>query len=112
MQAGSLPSTQAMDKLDTGLWLSNLHYLNWSDQPAGRITGMTRHACLWIENGRPVAPIENLRFDDTLFRMLGTELEALTVETEMHAETGTYRERQLGTCVNPGALLRRLKFTL
>ena len=29
----------------------NLHYLNWSDNIGGRITGMTRYACFWVENG-------------------------------------------------------------
>jgi len=112
MQAGSLPLDHAAQELGTGLWLSNLHYLNWSDQQSGRITGMTRHACLWVENGKPVAPIENLRFDDTLFRLLGSELEALTRETESQPETGTYAERQLGSCVTPGALLKAMRYTL
>ena len=112
MQGGQLPFAQASEALGTGLWLSNLHYLNWSDQQSGRITGMTRHACLWVEDGKPVAPIENLRFDDTLFRLLGSELEALTCEMEAQPETGTYAERQLGSCITPGALLKAMRYTL
>ena len=52
-----------MKKIDTGLYLGNLHYLNWSDNIGGRITGMTRYACFWVEDGEIVAPIENMRFE-------------------------------------------------
>jgi predicted Zn-dependent protease len=38
---GTLPAADILKALDTGLYLSNLHYLNWSDRPTGRITGMT-----------------------------------------------------------------------
>ncbi len=40
----------------------------------GEITGMTRYACFWVEKGEIVAPIENLRFDDYLYRFLGEGL--------------------------------------
>ncbi len=56
-----------------GLYISNLWYLNYSDRPAGRITGMTRFATFWVEGGRIVAPATPLRFDDTIYRMLGDE---------------------------------------
>jgi predicted Zn-dependent protease len=112
LSGGSLLREHAMSSLGTGLWLSNLHYLNWSDQPAGRITGMTRHACLWVEDGKPVAPIENLRFDDTLFRLLGSEVEAFTQEVESLPETATYKQRELGTTITPGALLKSMRYTL
>ena len=40
-----------MQSLGTGLWVSNLWYLNYSDRRACRMTGMPRFACLWVENG-------------------------------------------------------------
>ena len=101
-----------LKKLDTGLYLSNLHYLNWSDPVGGRITGMTRYACFWVENGELNAPIENLRFDDSIFHLLGSELENLGVESETHAETSSYEYRQLGSIKTPGALIKNMQFTL
>ncbi len=92
--------------------MGNLHYLNYSDRPAARITGMTRFATFWVEDGRIVAPVDVLRFDDTLFRMLGANLEALTAETELLLASDTYRERQLASMRLPGALLSELAFTL
>jgi predicted Zn-dependent protease len=50
MAAGSLPRL-ILKQLGTGLYISNLWYLNYSDQPAARLTGMTRFATFWVENG-------------------------------------------------------------
>ena len=112
MAGGELPVRDALAALDTGLYVGNLHYLNYSDRPACRMTGMTRFATFWVEKGRIVAPVDVLRFDDTIFRMLGANLEALTAETELILESGTYHERALASMRVPGALLSELAFTL
>ena len=92
--------------------VGNLWYTNYSDRPACRITGMTRFATFWVERGRIVAPVDVLRFDDTLYRMLGTNLEALTRETELLLSSDSYRSRQLASTNLPGALVREMAFTL
>jgi predicted Zn-dependent protease len=112
MAGGTLAAGDALAALDTGLYIGNLHYLNYSDRPACRMTGMTRFATYWVDGGRIVAPVNVLRFDDTVFRMLGSNLEALTAETELIADSGTYRERALASMRLPGALLSELAFTL
>ena len=112
MAGGELAAADALAALGTGLLVGNLWYLNYSDRPACRMTGMTRFATFWVEDGRIVAPVDVLRFDDTITRMLGENLEALTRETELRMETGTYRERQLSSMRVPGALLKELAFTL
>jgi predicted Zn-dependent protease len=112
MAGGELPAADALAALGTGLWVGNLWYLNYSDRPACRITGMTRFATFWVEDGRIVAPIDVLRFDDTLARILGPNLEALTRETELILSTDTYRERSLASVRVPGLLLSELAFTL
>jgi hypothetical protein len=53
-----------------------------------------------------------LRFDDTVYRMLGAKLEALTTETELLLESSTYGERALRSSKLPGALVCELEFTL
>jgi predicted Zn-dependent protease len=110
--ARALAAGDALAALDTGLAIGNLWYLNFSDRPACRMTGMTRFATFWVENGRIVAPVDVLRFDDTIYRMLGDNLEALTKEREMLLEANTYGERVLSSVTLPGALLSRLCFTL
>lgn len=109
---GNLTSEQILPSLDTGLYVSNLHYLNWSDRPTGRITGMTRYACFWVEKGEIIAPIENLRFDESLYRFWGENLINLTNFQEFIPEVGTYDGRQLGGSLVPGILVEDFTYTL
>ncbi len=109
---GNLEFEQILPSLDTGLYVSNLHYLNWSDRHTGRITGMTRYACFWVENGEIIAPIENLRFDESLYRFWGENLIDLTTFQEFIPEVGTYESRQLGGSLVPGMLVKDFTYTL
>jgi predicted Zn-dependent protease len=109
---GTLSTKEILKQLDTGLYLSNLHYLNWSDRPGGRITGMTRYACFWVEQGEIIAPIQDLRFDDSLYAFLGENLEAVTNFQSFVADVDTYEARSLGGCLVPGMLIRDFTFTL
>ena len=112
MAGGDLPARDTLAALDTGLAIGNLWYLNYSDRPACRMTGMTRFATFWIEGGKVVAPVNVLRFDDTIYRMLGANLEALTEETELLLEPNTYGERELRSLRLPGAVVSEISFTL
>lgn len=110
MAPGTLPEAEISQTLEEGLFLSNLHYLNWSDRSGGRITGMTRYACFWVENGEWVAPIEQLRFDETLFKMFGSELLELTDTAQTLPKTDTYDRRSTGGFQVPGILLKSFAF--
>jgi predicted Zn-dependent protease len=109
---GTLDPGGVLAALDTGLYISNLWYLNYSDRPAGRITGMTRFATFWVEQGRIAAPVGPMRFDDSIYRMLGENLVALTRSRELLMDASTYSERSTASARLPGALLRALRFTL
>ena len=109
---GRLPRAEALRALDTGVYVGNFHYLNWSDRSAARITGMTRFATWWVERGEIVGPLSVMRFDDSLYRMLGSELEALDDEADWILNNGTYGGRSVETSRVPGALLRQLRLTL
>ncbi len=109
---GKIQEDQILAELGTGLYLSNLHYLNWSDLTAGRITGMTRYACFWVEDGQIVAPIENLRFDDSFYRFLGEGLLGLTQTQRFLPNVGTYDRRSLGGMWVPGMLIDQFRYTL
>ena len=101
-----------MAELGEGVFINNLWYLNFSDRPAGRITGMTRFATFWVEGGRIVGPVGPMRFDDTIYRMLGDNLVDLTRSRELLLDASTYGERSTASARLPGALLQALKFTL
>ena len=112
VSSGQLSEAQILSELGTGLYLGNLHYLNWSDLRAGRITGMTRYACFWVEAGEIVAPIENLRFDDSFYRFLSEEaLIGLTQQAFLPA-VDTYERRSLGGMWVPGMLIDQFRYTL
>lgn len=110
MEAGNLAEANILKELGTGIYISNLWYLNFSDRANCRITGMTRFATFWVENGEIVAPLNVMRFDDSLFRMLGENLLALTTNTEVIMNDHSYGERQTGGTILPGALLKELHF--
>jgi predicted Zn-dependent protease len=112
VRGGGLKSEEAMAALETGLHVSNLWYLNFSDRPAGRITGMTRFATFWVEHGRIVAPVTPMRFDDSIYRILGDNLVDFTRERELLLDPSSYGERSTSSSRLPGALLNSLKFTL
>jgi predicted Zn-dependent protease len=112
LAAGTLPEAEVLKALGTGLYISNLHYLNYSDRPHCRVTGMTRFACFWVENGELVAPLQVMRFDDDLLDLLGPRLIALTDHAALHQETSTYGQRQLGSITTPGALVEGFELTL
>ncbi len=112
LQPGTLPDAQALSTLGTGLWVSNLWYLNYSDRQACRMTGMTRFACLWVEDGIPAAPVGVMRFDDSFLRMFGEGLVGLSDRAELIADGDTYVERRLASTSTPGALIEGWRLTL
>lgn len=99
---GGLPNEQVLERLGTGLYISNLWYLNYSDLPAARMTGLTRFATFWVENGQIQGPVRTMRFDDSLYSLLGSQLEDLTREREMILSTSTYGQRSTGSSHLPG----------
>lgn len=111
LSPGNLKEENIFSELGTGLYISNLHYLNWSDIQEARITGMTRYGCFWVEKGEIVAPIEDMRFDETLFHFWGKGLENLTEKATLIPSIHSYRERSLGGVSVPGMLVNDFSLT-
>ncbi|CAM3596883.1 putative protease [Pseudomonas reidholzensis] len=109
---GDLPSAEVLKALGTGLYIGNLWYLNYSDVGTARITGMTRFASFWVEDGEIVAPIDTMRFDDSLYSIFGDKLLALTREQTLRISTRTHLQRDAQTVLLPGALIEGLTLTL
>jgi predicted Zn-dependent protease len=109
---GRLHQDEIYSALDTGLYISNLWYCNFSDRNHCRITGMTRFACLWVEQGRPVAPVNVMRFDESIYHILGDCLEGLTREQEHILDPGSYEWRSATSARLPGALVNDFTLTL
>lgn len=112
MAAGDLLERQMATALDQGLWLSDLWYSNFSDRDACRVTGMTRFACFQVRGGIPQRPIEPMRFDDSLYRVLGENLIGLTRERRLLVDNSTYERRSFASMHLPGALVENFRLTL
>lgn len=112
IRAGALKEQDALKELGTGLYLSNLHYINWSDVQTARLTGMTRFACFWVQNGEIQGPIQDMRFDDSLFNLFGKNVIDFTETQHVYTSTSTYLKRDLGAMKVPGLLLQGMNFTL
>lgn len=112
MAAGVLPSDEVLQALGTGLYIGNLWYLNYSDQGLARMTGMTRFASFWVEDGKIVAPLATMRFDESLYAMFGDNLLGLTRERSLRISTSTYGQRDAQTLLLPGALVEGFTLTL
>jgi len=112
LSAGSLNIDNVLTELDTGLYINNLWYLNFSDRNACRLTGMTRFACFWVENGVITSPLNVMRFDDSIYDLLGTHLIDLTSEREFIFDSSTYGKRSSSSIELPGALINNMCFTL
>jgi predicted Zn-dependent protease len=112
VNGGELNETDILKTLDTGLYVSNLWYVNCSDLSSARFTGMTRFATVWVEGGKITAPVSVMRFDDTLYRMFGSELAGLTREPELFLSDETYYQRSTQCGWMPGALLNSFRLTL
>lgn len=112
MKSGNLNHEDVVSAIDTGLYLSNIHYLNWSDNAGGRVTGLTRYACFKVEKGEIVAPIETMRFDDSFYRFFGNQLDAVEDKTTIVPEVSTYGGRSLGATTCPGILVNSFALTL
>ena len=112
MESGDIENDECLEKLGTGIFISNIHYLNWSDTLGGRITGLTRYACYWVENGKMVAPIKTMRFDDSFYNFFGSNLEGVGKEISARPVIETYDGRNPGETTCPGILVNDFELTL
>lgn len=112
MQAGDLASKDIYQAVGDGLYINNLWYLNFSDRYQGRITGMTRFFCYMIENSKPSNYFSVMRFDDSIYRIFGEKILAITKEREMIIDTSTYDERATSCAILPGIIAQDVSFTL
>ena len=112
MNSGELKEEDILKELGTGIYISDVWYLNWSDVAGARVTGMTRYACFWVEDGKMVGPIKHMRFDESLYNCLGDSLIAVTKEQEIIPSTDSYGSRSFGGSRFPGIICDNFHFTL
>jgi len=112
MQGGTLARADILNALDTGLYINHLWYCNFSDRNNCQITGMTRFACFWVEEGKIRAPLDVMRFDESVYTMFGDKLIDLSSERELILDADTYGSRSSASYLLPGALISDFRLTL
>ena len=112
MSPGKIAEHEILSTINNGIYISNLWYLNFSDRNNGRMTGLTRFGCFVVEAGELVAPINTMRFDDSVYSMLGDNLIGLTEKRELLIDSGSYEERSTSSARLPGAVINNFKMTL
>lgn len=112
MKGGDISTSEVLSLLDDGLYINNLWYLNFSDRQNGCMTGMTRFYSYVIKNGQPIAPFSVMRFDDSIYHILGDNLAYITKERELIVDSATYDERSTSSALLPGIIAKNVRFTL
>jgi predicted Zn-dependent protease len=67
---GDLTLDEMIAGVDHGLFVTRLWYVNLMSPQDCTVTGTTRDGLWWIERGELAHPVENLRFDQSLFEAL------------------------------------------
>jgi predicted Zn-dependent protease len=107
MLGGSDDRAALLDRLDDGLWVTRLHYVNGMLEPRRAVmTGLTRDGLFRVQGGKPRHGVRNMRFNDSILeafqRIDGLSAALLSVPTWWSS---------LGAVTVPSVLIRGLRFT-
>jgi len=107
MAAGDTPMADLVSRVERGLLVTRFHYVNgYLDTRHAQMTGMTRDATFWIEDGRVRHPVKNLRFTEEVLEAF-RRIEAVSAERwPVAASWG-----EIGALVAPALLIRDFSFT-
>ncbi|MGH2816579.1 MAG: metallopeptidase TldD-related protein, partial [Actinomycetota bacterium] len=87
MLPGQASKADLVAGLERGLLVTRFHYTNLVNLMDTTITGMTRDGTFWVEDGRVVGAVRNLRFTQSILEALSS-VRAVGAETELAAEDG------------------------
>jgi predicted Zn-dependent protease len=77
MEGGEQTLEELIAQTERGILVSRAWYVRYVNPRTLEVTGMTRDGTFWIENGKVAYPIKNLRFNQSLPKML-ENVEALS----------------------------------
>jgi PmbA protein len=104
MLPGRTPQAELVAGLERGLLVTRFHYTNLVNLMDTTITGMTRDGTFWVEDGRVVGAVRNLRFTQSILDALSA-VRAVGAETEMATEDG------YGAARSPALTIDRFSFS-
>ena len=93
-------------------YLDKEAYRELQEGTSGKFGGLGIEVTMQDGLVKIVAPIENMRFDDTIYNVFGDNLESVTSNHQLIPNIGTYDGRDLGGKYCPGILLNSFDLTL
>ena len=71
LKPGDKSLDEMIKSMERGVLVTRFHYVNgYLHTPTARMTGMTRDGAFWVENGEIKHGIKNMRFTDSMVRIL------------------------------------------
>jgi PmbA protein len=70
MEPGGYSDEDIIRQMGTGLYVKRFHYLTAVHPLKTIVSGMTRDGVFWVENGEKVARVTNMRFTQSIIKML------------------------------------------
>jgi predicted Zn-dependent protease len=83
MQAGRESRDELLAGMERGVYVTRFHYVNQLDARSTLLTGMTRDGTFWVENGRIVRPLRNMRFTHAWLDVL-RDIEAIGADQKLN----------------------------
>jgi predicted Zn-dependent protease len=86
--------------IERGIFVTRFWYVNPVEEHRTLLTGMTRDGTFLIEDGRLAEPLKELRFTDSILRLLSAT-EELTTEQRLCGEPELYGQRHATGVLTP-----------
>lgn len=107
MNPGNKPLEEIIKSVERGVLVTRFHYVNgFLHTPTARMTGMTRDGLFLIENGEIKHGLKNMRWTDSMVRVLNNIAEISSDVDIIPAWWG-----EAGSYILPGVLIRDFEFT-
>ena len=101
IEPGNATVEEMIEDTKKGVYITRLHYVNPIRRDLAIISGLTRDACWYIENGEIKHPIKVMRFTDSILRVM----------SEIDAIGNLSTVRKMSSATTPTIKVARFKFT-
>ncbi|MDQ0417984.1 putative Zn-dependent protease [Croceifilum oryzae] len=88
MEAGKTSRADMIAQMDRGILITRFHYVGVLHSKEILLTGMTRGGTFYIENGKIVSPVKNLRFTEKISSAFNQVI-AVGDESKLHSWPGS-----------------------
>ncbi len=107
---GSHDRAELLAKMDRGLLVTRFHYVNEVDPARTLLTGMTRDGTFLVEDGKIVAPVQDLRWVESIDGVLKRTI-AVGSTQQLVSEGPGYGMRSLVGSLMPALLVEGFSIT-